>query len=76
MDQGKYCGGPADSNARVSTAATVKTGDSQNCRRAYRKLPGRFCIEHLFLLYAVQPRRVPMSSRLVNVAQFRLVLFY
>ncbi|PYU85797.1 MAG: hypothetical protein DMG51_08015 [Acidobacteria bacterium] len=39
-------------------------------------MPDRFCIEHLFILYAVQPRLVPKSSRLVHVAQFRLVLFY
>src|SRR5712692_4759498 len=53
---------PPIPKASVNTAAAVKTGDNLNCRRAYRKLPGRFCIEHLSLLYAVESRQVPKGG--------------
>jgi hypothetical protein len=70
---------PPIPKASVNTAAAVKTGDNRNCRRAYRKLPGKFCMEHLSILYAVQLLRVPKSSKLVNAPQagtIRLVLIY
>src|SRR5947209_18533951 len=50
---------PPIPKASVNTAAAVKTGDNLNCRRAYRKLPGRLCMEHLSLLYALESRQVP-----------------
>src|SRR5207245_8639199 len=53
---------PPIPKASVNTAAAVKTGDNLNCRRAYRKLPGRLCMEHLSLLYALEPRQVPKAG--------------
>ena len=72
---------PPIPKAKVSIAAAVNTGDSRNCRAAYRKLPNRFCHGNLYSVYATQPLRVPeIHSKLANgarsSAQFRLVLFY
>src|SRR5258708_31844957 len=57
---------PPIPKASVSTAAAVKTGDNRNCRRAYRRLPGRFGIEHLSILYAAQAVRVPEFGKLLT----------
>src|SRR5467141_1657579 len=62
---------PPIPKANVSTAAAVKTGDNRNCRRAYRKLPGRLCMEHLSLLYALESRQVPKSCNRWNSAAVR-----
>jgi hypothetical protein len=36
---------PPIPRARVRTAVAVKTGDRRNWRRAYFRVPGRFCIK-------------------------------
>src|SRR5437899_5380527 len=53
---------PPIPKASVNTAAAVKTGDNLNCRRAYRKLPGKLCMEHLSLLYVLESRQVPKAG--------------
>jgi len=53
---------PPIPKASVNTAAAVKTGDNLNCRRAYRKLLGKLCMEHLTLLYALESRQVPKAG--------------
>jgi hypothetical protein len=50
---------PPIPKASVNTAAAVKTGDNRNCRSAYRKFPGKLCMEHLSVLYALEPQQVP-----------------
>src|SRR5713226_10399446 len=71
---------PPIPKASVNTAAAVKMGDNLNCRNAYRKLPGRLCMEHLSILYAVLSRQVPKSCKLADPVRtpthFRRVLLY
>src|ERR1700685_3048335 len=56
-------GVPPIPRAKVSTAAAVKTGDNRNCRKAYRKFPGRFCMAHPSIHYEAGPPRVPLTKQ-------------
>src|SRR6266699_6526874 len=53
---------PPVPKAKVSTAAAVKTGDNRNCRRAYLRLPGRICIDHLSHITKARRSRFPRSG--------------
>ncbi len=71
---------PPIPKAKVSIAAAVNTGDSRNCRMAYRKLPSRFCMETSQYSTQLSPFGFPKSVKLAHgartSAQFRLVPFY
>jgi hypothetical protein len=44
---------PPIPKAKVMMAAAVKTGDSRNCRMAYRMLPARLRIRDLLIAYEI-----------------------